>query len=288
MKKNILYLLLFFLVFIYGCGENMYADVDNNYSLAAKQDQLDFEFIGNNCAPVMNYYNSVDSTGAALSRDDTFKFLSAILHCGGFNVIVGIDMVSKTGTSDVYGVVAGMLGISEVTFENLNAISPYYKKTVDICYIRHALAKDNNTTLDKSTASLCGFAGMISTALNVSSLIISIAGEDIPVKFSKIGFQQALKQIDINMAVDNFFANAENDTYLEELTLTLNTAFNGLSSMESFLGGSTDMVNEMKSSLFDEVLNQVSEDKLKSYITSIQEGQNISSNGANDRSQGNG
>ena len=60
MKKNILYLLLFFLVFIYGCGENMYADVDNNYSLAAKQDQLDFEFIGNNCAPVMNYYNSVD------------------------------------------------------------------------------------------------------------------------------------------------------------------------------------------------------------------------------------
>ena len=37
-----------------------------------------------------------------------------------------------------------------------------------------------------------------------------------------------------------------------------------------------------------QVLNQVSEDKLKSYITSIQEGQNISSNGANDRIQGNG
>lgn len=285
MKKYILYLLLFvFLFSLYGCDENLYADIDNNGSYVSKQDQLDFEFISNNCAPVMDYYDRVDPTGAVLSRDDAFKFLSAVLYCGGFNIIGGIDMVSKAGTSDVYSIVAAMLGISEVTSENLNAISPYYFKAVDICHIRNTLAKDNNTTLDKSTASICGFAGLIGSAINVSSLISSIAGANIPIEISKNGFQQTLEQIDVNAAVDEFLANAENDTYLEELTLTINTTFDSLSSMENILDGSTDMVNEMKDSLLDEVSNQVSADKLKEYITIIKESQsNESGNIGNDQ-----
>ena len=243
-----------------------------------------FEFISNNCAPVMDYYDRVDPTGAVLSRDDAFKFLSAVLYCGGFNIIGGIDMVSKAGTSDVYSIVAAMLGISEVTSENLNAISPYYFKAVDICHIRNTLAKDNNTTLDKSTASICGFAGLIGSAINVSSLISSIAGANIPIEISKNGFKQTLEQIDVNAAVDEFLANAENDTYLEELTLTINTTFDSLSSMENILDGSTDMVNEMKDSLLDEVSNQVSADKLKEYITIIKESQsNESGNIGNDQ-----
>lgn len=275
MKKYILYLMLFvFLFSLYGCDENLYADIDNNGSYASKQDQLDFEFISNNCAPVMDYYDRVDPTGAVLSRDDAFKFLSAVLYCGGFNIIGGIDMVSKSGTSDVYSIVAAMLGISEVTSENLNAISPYYFKAVDICHTRNTLAKDNNTSLDKSTASICGFAGLIGSAINVSSLISSIAGANIPIEISKNGFQQTLEQIDVNAAVDEFLANAENDIYLEELTLAVNTAFDSLSSMESLLGGSEDMVNEIKDSLLDEDSNQVSADKLKEYITIIKESQN--------------
>ncbi len=275
MKNNVLYLLLFvFLFSLYGCDENLYSDIDNNGSYAAKQDQLDFEFISNNCAPVMNYYNRVDPTGAVLSRDDAFKFLSAVLYCGGFNIIGGIDMAGKTGTSDVYGIVAAILGISEVTSESLNAISPYYLKSVNICYIRNILAKDNNTTLDKSTASICGFAGLIDSVINVSLLISSIAGTNIPIEISKNGLQQTLEQIDVNAAVDEFLANAENNAYLEELTLALNIAFDSLSSMENILDGSTDMVNEMKDSLLDEVTNQVSADKLKEYITSIKESQN--------------
>ncbi len=283
MKNNVLYLLLFFFtVSLYGCGESIYSDVDNTASQEAKQDQLDFDFISNNCAPVMSYYNRIDPTGASLSRDDAFKFLSAILYCGGFNVIGGIDMVSKAGTSDVYGVVAAMLGISEVTSENLKAISPYYLKAVDICGIRKTIAEDNNTTLNNSTASICGFAGMIGSAVNVSALISSIAGDNISIEISENGFQQALEQIDVNTAVDGFLANAENDSYLEELTLTLNTAIDSLSSMESLVGGSVDMVNEIKSSLLDEVTNQVSAYKLKEYITSIKESQNNGSgNGCN-------
>lgn len=289
MKNNILFFLLFvFLFSLYGCDENLYADIDNNGSYASKQDQLDFEFISNNCAPVIDYYDRVDPTGAVLSRDDAFKFLSAVLYCGGFNVIGGIDMVSKAGTSDVYSIVAAMLGISEVTSENLNAVSPYYFKAVDICHTRNTLAKDNNTTLDKSTASICGFAGLIGSAINVSSLISSIAGANIPIEISKNGFQQALEQIDINTTVDEFLANAENDTYLEELTVTINTAFDSLSSMENILDGSTDMVNEMKDSLLDEVSNQVSADKLKEYITSIKESQNNNSGSGGNSGNGKG
>lgn len=293
MKNNILYLLLFvFTVSLYGCGESIYSDAADTSAKEAVQDQVDFDFISNNCAPVMNYYNSIDATGASLSRDDAFKFLSAILYCGGFNVIGGIDMVSKAGTSDVYGVVAAMLGISEVTTENLKSISPYYLKAVDICGTRKTIAENNNTTLDNSTASICGFAGMIGSAVNVSSLISSIAGNNISIEISENGFQQALEQIDINTAVDEFLANAENDTYLEELTLTLNTAFDSLSSMESLIGGSVDMVNEIKSSLLDEVTNHVSADKLKEYITSIKESQNNNSgsggNSGNGNGQGNG
>lgn len=291
MKNNILYLLLFvFAVSLYGCGESIYSEAADTGTKEAVQDQVDFDFISNNCAPVMNYYNSIDATGASLSRDDAFKFLSAILYCGGFNVIGGIDMVSKAGTSDVYGVVAAMLGISEVTNENLKSISPYYLKAVDICGTRKTIAENNNTTLDNSTASICGFAGMIGSAVNVSSLISSIAGNNIVIEISENGFQQALEQIDVNTAVDEFLANAENNTYLEELTLTLNTAFDSLSSMESLIGGSVDMVNEIKNSLLDEVTNQVSADKLKEYITSIQESQNNNSGsgGNSGNGQGNG
>lgn len=296
MKKNILYVLLFiFLVSLYGCGESIYSDAADTSAKEAVQDQVDFDFISNNCAPVMNYYNSVDSTGASLSRDDAFKFLSAILYCGGFNVIGGIDMVNKAGTSDVYGVVAAMLGISEVTTENLKALSPYYLKAVNICSTRKTLAEDNNTTLDNSTASICGFAGMIGSAVNVSSLISSIAGDNVSIEISENGFQQALDQIDVNTAVDEFLANADNDAYLNELTLTLNTAFDSLSSMEDLLGGSTSMVNDIKGSLLDEVTNQVSADKLKEYITSIKNSQNSGSsnsgssgNGSHGNGQGNG
>lgn len=287
MKKNILYVLLFiFLVSLYGCGESIYSDAADTSAKEAVQDQVDFDFISNNCAPVMNYYNSVDSTGASLSRDDAFKFLSAILYCGGFNVIGGIDMVNKAGTSDVYGVVAAMLGISEVTTETLKALSPYYLKAVNICSTRKTLAEDNNTTLDNSTASICGFAGMIGSAVNVSSLISSIAGDNVSIEISENGFQQALDQIDVNTAVDEFLANADNDAYLNELTLTLNTAFDSLSSMEDLLGGSTSMVNDIKGSLLDEVTNQVSADKLKEYITSIKNSQNSGS--SNSGSSGNG
>lgn len=292
MKKNVLFLLMFvFLLSFYGCGDSIYSDAADTGTYEAKQDQLDFDFISNNCAPVIDYYNNVDSSGASLTRDDAFKFLSAILYCGGFNVIGGIDMVTQAGTSDVYGVVAAMLGISEVTSENLKALSPYYSKAVNICSIREALAKDNNTSLDNSTASICGFAGMIGSAVNVSSLISSIAGENVAITISENGFKQALEQIDVNTAVDEFLANTENAAYLDDLTLTLNTAFGSLSSMESLLGGSTDMVNDIKGSLLDEITNQVSADKLKEYITSIKETANNNSSGSGSGSgngQGNG
>lgn len=292
MNNKVLYLLLFvFSLCLYGCGESVYSGVDNTGSLEAKQDQIDFDFISNNCTPVMDYYNSIDATGASLSRDDTFKYLCAILYCGGFNVIGGIDMVNKAGTSDVYGVVAAMLGISEVTSENLASIRPYYLKAVDICSIRDALAQDNNTSLDNSTASVCGFAGMIGSAVSVSSLISSISADNLPIEISETGFQQALEQVDINTAVDNFLNNAENEEYIEDLTLSLNTAFDSLSSMEGLLGGSIDMVNEIKSSLLDEVSNQVSADKLKAYITSIKESQDSGSSnsqGSHGNGQGNG
>ena len=46
MKKSIIYfLLLILIVSIYGCGDSIYGNVDNNGSQASKQDQLDFDFI---------------------------------------------------------------------------------------------------------------------------------------------------------------------------------------------------------------------------------------------------
>lgn len=295
MRRNVLFLLMFvFLLSLYGCGESIYSGAADTGTKEAVYDQVDFDFISNNCAPVMNYYNSIDATGASLSRDDTFKFLSAILYCGGFNVIGGIDMVSTSGTSDVYGVVASMLGVTEVTSENLNTISPYYSKAVNICSVREALAKDNNTTLDNSTASLCGFAGMVGSAVNVSSLITSIAGDNVSIVLSENGFQQALSQIDINTAVDNFFANTENSSsYIDNLTLSVNTAIDSLTSMESLLGGSISMVNDIQTSLLDDITNQVSVDKLKEYLTSIKENQNTSGTGSSSSNgqgdgQGNG
>lgn len=293
MRRNVLFLLMFvFLLSLYGCGESIYSDAADTGTKEAVYDQVDFDFISNHCGPVIAHYDSIDSTGASLSRDDTFKYLSAILYCGGFNIIGGIDMVSTSGTSDVYGVVASMLGVTEVTSENLNAISPYYSKAVNICSVREALAKDNNTTLDNSTASLCGFAGMVGSAVNVSSLITSIAGDNVSIVLSENGFQQALSQIDINTAVDNFFANTENSSsYIDNLTLSVNTAIDSLTSMESLLGGSISMVNDIQTSLLDDITNKVSVDKLKEYLTSIKENQSIIgifSGGNHGNGQGNG
>lgn len=275
MKKSFFYLLVFIMtVSIYGCGDSIYGGVDNNGSHVAKQDQIDFDFISNNCMPVIAHYDSIDPTGAVLSRDDAFKYLSALLYCGGFNIIGGIDMVNKVGTSDVYSVVAAMLGISQVTTSHLSALSPYYVKAVNICSVRDNISQLNYTVLDNSTASICGFAGMIGSAVNVSSLISSIAGNNAAIEFSENGFQTALEQIDINTAVDNFLSNTENDTYLQDLTLSLDTALDSLSSMESLLGGSAAMVGDIKDILYDNATNQVSIDTLKAYITSIKENSN--------------
>ena len=70
MKKNVLFLLMFvFLLSFYGCGDSIYSDAADTGTYEAKQDQLDFDFISNNCAPVIDYYNNVDSSGASLTRD---------------------------------------------------------------------------------------------------------------------------------------------------------------------------------------------------------------------------
>lgn len=291
MKRLYSYFLVVVLIsFIYGCGESIYSDVDNNYSAAAKQDQIDFDFISNNCAPVMAYYESVDSTAATLSRDDAFKYLCSVLYCGGFNIIGGIDMVEKAGTSDVYRVIASMLNISTVNTETLQSLIPYYSKAVTICDTRDNISRLDNTTLDTSTASVCGFAGMISSAVNVSSLISSISGTDI--ELSEQGFIDALNQVDVSTSVDEFLANAENDEYINNLSDSVNIILDSTSAMENLLGGSTSMVNDIRDNLIDAATGKVTSEKLKSYLLSIQNssGSESSNNGSgiNGGNHGNG
>lgn len=287
MKRVYLYFCLIILTsFMYGCGESIYGDVDNNNSAVSKQDQVDFEFISNNCAPVMAYYESIDSTAKTLSQGDAFKYLCSVLSCGGFNIIGGIDMVAKAGTSDSFGVVASMLGISSVNNEILAGLAPYYDKAVNICEARDNISMLNNTVLDENTASVCGFAGMISSAINVSSLISSITNTDI--NLSEQGFTDALSQVDVNAAVDKFFANSENEAYTENLTNSINIILESSGSMESLLGGSVSMVNDIKDNLIDETSGKVTSEKLKAYLLSIQNSadNNNSNNGSSNNGSG--
>lgn len=291
MKRLYLYFLLIVLIsFIYGCGESIYGDVDNNYSAVSKQDQIDFDFISNNCAPVMEYYDRVDNTAATLSQDDAFKYLCSVLYCGGFNIIGGINMVEKSGTSDIYGVIASMLSISTVNTETLQRLMPYYSKAVTICDMRDNISRLNNTTLDINTASVCGFAGMINSAVNVSSLISSISGSDI--ELSEQGFIDALNQVDVSTAVDEFLANAENDEYINNLSDSVNIVLDSTSSMESLLSGSTSMVNDIRDNLIDATTGEVTPETLKSYLLSIQNSMVTESsnngNGINGGNNGNG
>lgn len=275
MQRKFLYLfLLVFLISLYGCEDSIYSEVDNNGSYISKQDQLDFSFISNKCVPVVAYYDSVDISGASLSRDDAFKYLCAILYCNGFDIIGGIETISEKGTSDMYNVVASILGISPVTSSSLSYILPEYMKSVTICNIRDMLAKDNNTSLDKSTAAVCGLSGMIDSAIHISLLISSIKGEDIPIEISKDGFKDALSLVNVDKAIDNFLSKVENETYLDDLTLALNIALESIEPMDNLLDGSASMVNEIKNSLFDETTNKVTAESLKLYIKSIKDGQN--------------
>lgn len=272
MKSNVLYMLLFFFVVItYGCEESIYSDVDDTHTQVSKQDKLDFDFVNGKCAPVIAYYDGVDSTGAALSRDDAFKYINAILQCGGFDVMRGVDMINNTNTSDVYDLAASMLGVSSATANVLADMNTYYSKAVNICRVRQEIAKRNNTVLDDSTATVCGFAGMVGSVSNISLLVGSITGKQITI--SEEGFKEALNGIDVNSTIDDFLEKAENDAYLDNLTEALNTAFDGMTSMEDILSGSESMVNDVKSNLFDEN-DKTSSDKLKSYLESMKNNSN--------------
>ena len=92
--------------------------------------------------------------------------------------------------------------------------------------------------------------------------------------------------------IENQEDQIENDEYINNLSDSVNIILDSTSSMESLLGGSTSMVNDIRDNLIDTATGKVTPEKLKSYLLSIQNstGTESSNNGSgiNGGNHGNG
>lgn len=267
MAKYIL-LSLFLMVFIAGCGESIFEIGSNKNTNAAKEDTLDFNFIAGNCSPVIAHFDNIDSTGARLSTRETIMYLSALLECGGFNIINGIGAFTENNNGDIYSVTGSMVGLKSVDVNTLNALNQFYIKASKICQTKLSNSMFGDT-IDPNITALCGFTGMIGTTLSLTELIAQVSGSN-NIEFSEEGYNNVLSGIDVNKNVGVFLG--ENPAFIDNLTGILDSVSSLPEGVASIVGDTSAVVEEYKQMLYDENTGKVSEDKLKAFLQEMQSG----------------
>lgn len=257
-----IFLPLFLMIFISGCGESVFEAVSNKNTYAAQEDTLDYNFIAGNCSSVISHFDNIDSTAALLNNRETFMFLSSLLECGGFNIINGIGAFTEN-TSDIYLAAGAMVGLKSVDINKLSYMNTHYVKASKICQNKLTL----NNQQDKNIAALCGFTGMIGTTLSLSELIAQISGSS-NIELSEQGYYNALSGTNISENLDLFLE--QNPEYIDNLSVVLDSVSSIPQSVEEIVGNTSIVVEEYKQLLYDENTKKVSKDKLKLFLQQMQ------------------
>lgn len=264
--KKILPLIMSFvlIIFISGCGENMFAAGGNDKSPEAKESIVIKAFMDKDYDKILSLYSSNYST---FSNEDAYNYVSALLGKGGFDILNGIDYFlgsNQGSTDDMYSMFYTLIGINNTTANSQNLINNakrFFDEAAIVCNTVSCIRlggqftfNDDGTTscsvkatdstinsLDNNTAFVCSLSGGFGTVTNVSNTVKNLAekagldidGIDIT---SQAGLSEVIEQIQTSNKKLEDTIQELTDEDIKDLANTLNTLDNNISNLESIVG----------------------------------------------------
>lgn len=257
-------------LFLTGCGESIYTGAADTATSEAAADQLDFDFIEGRCQPVIDYYDNMINSSAVLNDDDTYKYVSSLLTCSGFDVIGGIDSILTNGGSDIYKTAGDIMGIKLMDMNTSNNLQSYYDKAISICYDRKVELEKEELTLSNTNKTVCGLAGMMGFVVNMSAMMLNTSGGGANIlELSEPGFQNfADKEMDATLAGQSLASYIkQKDDFLMMLNNGLIVGEDGADAVGSLMGQNNfgTVLADLAAKLRDASGN-ITEDSLLNYL----------------------
>lgn len=270
MKKILPLIIPFVLImFISGCGENMFAAGGNDQSPEAKESIVIKAFMDKDYDKILSLYSNNYST---FSNEDAYNYVSALLGKGGFDILNGIDYFlgsNQGSTDDMYSMFYTLIGINNTTANSQHLIDNakrFFDEAAIVCNTVSCIRlggqftyNDDGTTscsvkaadstinsLDNNTSFVCSLSGGFGTVTNVSNTVknladlagINIDGIDIT---SQAGLSEVIEQIQTSGKDLNSTINDLTDKDIKDLANTLNNLNSNISNLESIVGNVSEV-----------------------------------------------
>ena len=264
MKKILPLIIPFILIiFISGCGENMFAAGGNDQSPEAKESIVLKAFMDKDYDKILSLYSSNYST---FSNEDAYNYVSALLGKGGFDILNGIDYFlgsNQGSTDDMYSMFYTLIGINNNTANSQHLIDNakrFFDEAAIVCNTVSCIRlggqftyNDDGTTscsvkaadstinsLDNNTAFVCSLSGGFGTVTNVSNTVknladkagINLDGIDMT---SQAGLSEVINQLQTQSNLESTIQQLT-DNDITDLANTLNNLNSNISNLESIVG----------------------------------------------------
>lgn len=270
MHKYLSVLLIVISIIITGCGESIYSGAENSSSKEALIDDFDFRFLKDECGVVIERYDTYLHSGTALSEDDLYRYVSAVLACSGFDIIKGINSILQTGGNDIYETAAAVIGYKVIDINTAMFLQTQYSKAINICMdYKFELAKDN-ITLNNTNLTLCGLAGTMGTIVNIGSMVLNASGGGANVlELTETGLTDFGTQVNptiVGQGLSSFLK--QYNLFLAYLDSGLILSEDAAKVLGDLLGQDSfsSVLGELAASLRDPATNAITEDSLIKYI----------------------
>lgn len=270
MKKYLFSVLLIFSFLYTGCSDSIYSGAGDTSTGEAVADNIDFSLISGNCQPIIDYYDAKMNAGTALNDVDMYKYLSAILGCSGFDIISGIDSILINGGSDIYMTAGALMGLKNIDVNTSLKLQSYYDKAITLCYNKKIELEKQGLTLNNTNKTLCGFAGMMGSVVNISAMMLNTSGGGASVlELSDAGFQNfASNEIDATVAGQSLASYLkQKDDFMMQLNNGLTVGEDGAQTIGTLMGQSdfTTVLSELAAQFRDSNGN-ITEESLINYL----------------------
>lgn len=268
--KKILPLIMSFIliIFISGCGENMFAAGGNDQSPEAKESIVLKAFMDKDYDKILSLYSTNYST---FSNEDAYNYVSALLGKGGFDILNGIDYFigsNQGSTDDMYSMFYTLIGINNTTANSQHLIDNakrFFDEAAIVCNTVSCIrlggqftynldgttscsvkaADSTINSLDNNTAFVCSLSGGFGTVTNVSNTVKNLAekaglnldGIDLT---SQAGLSEVINQLQTQSNLESTIQQLT-DNDIKDLANTLNNLNSNISSLESIVGNVSEV-----------------------------------------------
>ena len=268
--KKILPLIMPFvlIIFISGCGENMFAAGGNDQSPEAKESIVLKAFMDKDYDKILSLYSNNYST---FSNEDAYNYVSALLGKGGFDILNGIDYFlgsNQGSTDDMYSMFYTLIGINNNTANSQHLIDNakrFFDEAAIVCNTVSCIrlggqftynpdgttscsvkaADSTINSLDNNTAFVCSLSGGFGTVTNVSNTVKNLAekaglnldGIDIT---SQAGLSEVINQLQTQSNLESTIQQLTNED-IKDLANTLNNLNSNISNLESIVGNVSEV-----------------------------------------------